>query len=124
MIIYGDDYDTKDGTGIRDYIHVVDLVIGHIKALEKINKDRGLFVYNLGTGLGVSVKEMIEATERVTGMPVPVVYGDRRAGDPSFLVANPAKAFNELGWKASYTKIEDIIATAWKWENGERKGRY
>ena len=124
ITVFGTDYETPDGTCVRDYIHVEDLADAHIKAFTYLLSGKGPVICNLGTGVGFSVKEMIEAAERVTGKKVPVIYGDRREGDPSHLVANPAKALAALGWKASYTNIEDIIATAWKWENGERKGRY
>jgi UDP-glucose 4-epimerase len=124
ITVFGTDYETPDGTCVRDYIHVEDLADAHIKAFAYLLSGKGPVICNLGTGIGYSVKEMIEATERVTGKSVPVVYGDRREGDPSHLVSNPAKALSELGWKATYTNIEDIIATAWKWENGARKGRY
>jgi len=124
ITVFGTDYDTPDGTCVRDYIHVEDLADAHIKAFTYLLAGKGPVICNLGTGIGYSVKEMIDAAERATGMKVPVKYGERRPGDPSFLVANAEKALNELGWKARYTNIEEIIATAWKWENGERKGRY
>lgn len=124
ITVFGTDYETPDGTCVRDYIHVEDLADAHIKAFAYLLAGKGPVICNLGTGIGYSVKEMIDAAERATGLKVPVKYGERRPGDPSFLVANAEKAFNELGWKARYTNIEEIIATAWKWENGERKGRY
>ncbi len=124
ITVFGTDYDTPDGTCMRDYIHVEDLADAHIKAFTYLLSGKGPVICNLGTGKGYSVKEMIDAAERATGKKVPVKYGDRRPGDPSYLVANAEKALTELGWKARYTNIEEIIATAWKWENGERNGRY
>ena len=123
VMIYGDDYDTKDGTGVRDYIHVVDLALGHIKALEKIEKDRGLFIYNLGTGLGVSVKEMIEAIRLVSGKDIPAVVGPRRAGDVAEVVADAGAAEKELGWMTKYT-LEDMAASAWNWQLKNPNGYY
>jgi len=124
ITVFGTDYDTPDGTCIRDYIHVEDLADAHIKAFTFLLSGKGPVICNLGTGTGYSVKEMIDATERVTGKKVPVVFGDRREGDPAVLVANATKAFDEIGWKAKYTNIEEIITTAWKWEGGERNGRF
>jgi UDP-glucose 4-epimerase len=124
ITVFGTDYDTPDGTCMRDYIHVEDLADAHIKAFTYLLSGKGPVICNLGTGKGYSVKEMIDAAERATGKKVPVKYGERRPGDPGYLVANAEKALTELGWKARYTNIEEIIATAWKWENGERNGRY
>ncbi|MBR1604608.1 MAG: UDP-glucose 4-epimerase GalE [Alphaproteobacteria bacterium] len=116
--VFGTDYDTKDGTCIRDYIHVEDLAEAHRLALEKLDDFSGCI--NLGTGIGTSVKEMIEAAEKVTGKKCPVEYGARRAGDPAKLFAANEMARQVLGWQPKYTKIEDIIATAWKWELNKR----
>lgn len=124
ITVFGTDYETHDGTCVRDYIHVNDLADAHIKAMNRLLRGKGSLICNLGTGNGYSVKEMIEAAERVTGKIVPLEYGERREGDPPYLVANAETALKELGWKASMTNIEEIIRTAWIWENGERKGRY
>ncbi len=123
VIIHGDDYDTKDGTGVRDYIHVVDLALGHIKALEKISRDNGLFVYNLGTGLGVSVKEMIEAIRLVSGKEIPAIVGPRRPGDVAEVVSDAGLAEKELGWITKYT-LADMAASAWNWQQKNPKGYY
>ncbi len=98
--VFGDDYDTPDGTGVRDYIHVVDLAKGHIKALDKTNETVGVSVYNLGTGCGYSVLDLVKAFERVNGVKVPYKIVDRRPGDIASCYADPTKAYEELGWKA------------------------
>jgi UDP-glucose 4-epimerase len=120
--IFGDDYDTHDGTCIRDYIHVTDLADAHILAVEKLRSGSDSTVYNLGNGNGFTVKEIIEAARRVTGHPIPAVVAERRAGDPAKLVASSEKAKRELGWKPKFTNVEDIIATAWKWNNNNPNG--
>jgi len=112
--VFGSDYDTSDGTCIRDYIHVEDLAEAHKLALEKLDEFSGCI--NLGTGIGTSVKEIINAAEKVTGLKCPVEYMERRAGDPAKLYASNDYALKILGWKPKYTKIEDIIRTAWGWE--------
>ncbi len=112
--IFGDDYDTKDGTCLRDYIHVNDLAKAHMLALEKLDEYQGFI--NLGTGVATSVKEIIKAAEEVSGKKCPTVIAARRAGDPAVLYADNRLAEKVLGWKAKYTKIEDIIRTAWNWE--------
>lgn len=112
--VFGSDYDTSDGTCIRDYIHVEDLAEAHKLALEKLDEFSGCI--NLGTGIGTSVKEIINAAEKVTGLKCPVEYVERRAGDPAKLYASNDYALKILGWKPKYTKIEDIIRTAWGWE--------
>ncbi len=112
--IFGTDYDTKDGTCIRDYIHVEDLAHAHHLALEKLDEYSGYL--NLGTGLGISVKEIIAAAEKVTQKPCPVVLAQRRAGDPAKLYADNKKATQILGWQPKYIDIEDILQTAWQWE--------
>ncbi|MEK5379734.1 UDP-glucose 4-epimerase GalE [Niallia sp. FSL W8-0635] len=119
--IFGDDYDTHDGTCIRDYIHVTDLANAHILALEKLEKDETSGIYNLGSGTGFTVKEVIEATRKVTGHPIPTVIAPRRAGDPARLVASSEKAKAELGWEPQYTSLEKMIGSAWRWfqENPE-----
>ena len=116
--IFGTDYDTPDGTCIRDYIHVEDLAEAHRLALEKAGEYNGCI--NLGTGIGNSVKEIITAAERVSGRSCPVMLADRRAGDPARLFANNTLAKEVLGWSPKYTKIEDIIRTAWEWEQHRR----
>ncbi len=122
ITIFGDDYDTYDGTCIRDYIHVMDLVDAHILALDKLRRQAGSFIYNLGNGQGFSVKEIIDAARRVTGHPIPAMIGQRRKGDPSKLIASSRKAQDELGWKTRYRKIDDIIASAWKWHSSHPQG--
>lgn len=122
ITVFGDDYDTPDGTCIRDYIHVMDLVEAHILALNRLRGGAASTVYNLGNGEGFSVKEMIEAARRVTGHPIPAVVSERRAGDPSKLVASSRKAQQELGWRPRYAKVEDIIASAWKWHKSHPDG--
>jgi UDP-glucose 4-epimerase len=113
--VFGSDYDTADGTCIRDYIHVTDLASAHILALEALlTGKKSAEVYNLGNGLGYSVKEVIETCERVTGVEANVVMTERRAGDPAMLVASSQKILSELGWKAE-RNLERIIADAWKW---------
>jgi UDP-glucose 4-epimerase len=118
--VFGSDYDTADGTCIRDYIHVTDLASAHILALEALlNEKKSAEVYNLGNGRGYSVKEVIETCEKVTGMEANVVMADRRAGDPARLVASSEKIFTELGWKAE-RNLEQIIADAWKWHQKQQ----
>lgn len=116
--VFGTDYDTPDGTCIRDYIHVEDLATAHRLAVEKLGTYSGCI--NLGTGLGISVKEIITAAEKVTGKPCPVEYTSRRDGDPAKLFADNAKAKEILGWKPQYTDIKDIIRTAWNWEQNKK----
>ena len=114
LSIFGDDYNTKDGTGIRDYIHVVDLAKGHLKALEKLNKEKqGLFIYNLGTGIGYSVLDMVKAFEKATGEKVPYKIAPRRPGDISTCYSNPEKAKKELNWETEKT-LEDMCKDSWK----------
>ena len=108
LSIFGDDYDTPDGTGVRDYIHVVDLARGHIKALDKAFEGPGIRYYNLGTGQGYSVLEMVKSFEKVNGVKVPYKIVGRRAGDIASCYADPTKAYEELGWKAEYG-LEDMM---------------
>jgi UDP-glucose-4-epimerase GalE len=124
ITIFGTDYDTPDGSCIRDYIHVADLAEAHRLALEYLEKGLPSFACNLGTGRGYSVKEVIQLAEEVTGLSIPVVYGERREGDPARLVAEPALAKEKLGWEASYKDLKDVIRTAWAWHNNARQGRY
>lgn len=115
LSIFGDDYDTPDGTGVRDYIHVVDLAKGHLKALDKIEQEgSGLYIYNLGTGTGYSVLDMVKTFERATGQKVPYQIAPRRAGDIATCYADPQKAKNELGWEATKT-LEDMCRDAWNY---------
>ena len=97
--VFGNDYDTHDGTGVRDYIHVVDLALGHVKAVEKVNGEKGLFIYNLGTGKGYSVLDVVKAFEKASGKKVPYQIMPRRAGDIATCYSDPSKALKELGWK-------------------------
>ncbi|AKS39185.1 UDP-glucose 4-epimerase [Anoxybacillus gonensis] len=120
--IFGDDYDTYDGTCIRDYIHVLDLVDAHMLAVEKLRKGSESVVYNLGNGNGFSVKEVVEAARRVTGHPIPAKIMPRRPGDPARLVASSEKAKRELGWKPIYTTIEEIVSSAWEWHKANPNG--
>ncbi len=114
--IFGRDYDTPDGTCVRDYIHVVDLCAAHLLALRKLVATGTSSQYNLGNGTGFSVQEVIKAAERVTGSKVNIVEGDRRAGDPAILVADATLARAELDWQPQYTDLEQIIVHAWQWE--------
>lgn len=113
LSVFGDDYETEDGTCIRDYIHIEDLVDAHILALESLFKGGNSGIYNLGTGTGYSIYEMVEAARRVTGHEIPLKVDKRRAGDPAVLVASSEKAQRELGWQPKYTEVEDIIRSAW-----------
>jgi len=124
VTVFGTDYPTPDGTCIRDYIHVNDLAAAHANALNYLRAGGQPTEVNLGTGRGFSVKEIISTVEAVTGQKVPVTYGDRRAGDPPELVANPAKAKAVLGWEAQYKDPRQHIESAWKWMNGPNGGRY
>ena len=115
--VFGNDYDTPDGTGVRDYIHVVDLALGHVKAIEKINAmDGGVKIYNLGTGIGYSVLEVIEAFRKATGKEIPYVIGPRRAGDIATCYAATDKAEKELGWKAQ-RGLDEMCEDAWRWQS-------
>lgn len=115
LSIFGNDYDTKDGTGVRDYIHVVDLARGHIKALEKLEKEnQGLYIYNLGTGKGYSVLDMVKAFEKATGQKVQYKITERRAGDIAICYSDPTKANQELNWTATKT-LEDMCRDSWKY---------
>jgi UDP-glucose 4-epimerase len=124
ITIYGDDYDTPDGTCIRDYIHVEDLALAHTAALRYLLQNNASLICNLGTGTGYSVREVIHAVEKVTKKKVPIEIGSRRSGDPDKLVADPSHAEKILGWKAGYQHIDDIVHTAWKWKTGNKKGKY
>ncbi len=116
LSVFGNDYDTKDGTGVRDYIHVVDLAIGHVKAIEKLNKEsEGLYIYNLGTGIGYSVLDMINAFQKANNIKVPYKITERRSGDIATCFANPKKAEEELGFKATKT-LEDMCRDTWNFQ--------
>ena len=116
LSVFGDDYDTKDGTGVRDYIHVVDLAKGHVKALEKLNKDgKGMHIYNLGTGTGYSVLDMVKAFEKANNITIPYKIAPRRPGDIAQCYADPKKAKEELGFIATKT-LEDMCKDAWNFE--------
>ena len=119
--VFGNDYDTPDGTGVRDYIHVVDLAKGHVKAIEKLVEDIGLEVYNLGTGNGYSVLDIIRAFSKACGHEVPYVIAPRRPGDIDVCFADPAKAFNELHWKAEYD-LDRMCADTWRWQSENPDG--
>lgn len=120
--IFGDDYDTPDGTCIRDYIHIEDLIDAHILAMEKLQDSCDSNYYNLGSGEGYSVKEMIEAARKITKHPIPAKVTPRRAGDPARLIASSLKAEKELGWKKKYTDVSDIIASAWNFHVKHKDG--
>lgn len=122
--VFGTDYDTPDGTCIRDYIHVEDLAEAHALALDHLAAGGASVRCNLGTGVGVSVKEIISAVEAITGKTVPVKYGPRRAGDPASLVADPALAKELFGWVACRKDIREMVGPAWSWSSGPRGGRY
>ncbi len=113
--VFGDDYDTRDGTCVRDYIHVNDLASAHLLALEYLDGNEGAFTFNLGNGEGFSVREVIAAAERVTGRPVPHAIAPRRAGDPATLVASSLQARQRLGWKPRMASLDEILASAWQW---------
>jgi len=116
--IYGDDYDTPDGTCIRDYIHVSDLAEAHLLALAALEADeaaKARLIFNLGNGQGFSVREVIDSARRVSGHPITAEVHPRRSGDPAVLVASSEKAIRELAWKPKYTQLDDIVRTAWIW---------
>ncbi len=119
--VWGNDYDTHDGTGVRDYIHVVDLALGHVKAVEKVKKETGLFIYNLGTGKGYSVLDVVKAFEKASGVEIPYVIGPRREGDIATCYSDPSKAFKELGWKAE-RDIEEMCEDSWRWQSQNPNG--
>ena len=120
--IFGNDYDTKDGTCVRDYIHVTDLAQAHILALKYLAEGNDSDVFNLGNGIGFTVNEIIESARKVTGLDIPAKYEARRAGDPSKLIASSEKAKTVLGWKPEYPDVEKIIETAWKWHKSHPNG--
>lgn len=119
--VFGNDYDTPDGTGVRDYIHVVDLARGHVKALEKFKEDKGVRIYNLGTGHGYSVLQVVKAFSKACGKDLPYEIKPRRAGDIATCYCDPAKAKKELGWEAEYG-IEEMCADSWRWQSQNPNG--
>ncbi len=121
LSVFGDDYPTPDGTGVRDYIHVVDLAIGHLKALDKLMENSGLVTYNLGTGTGYSVLEMVKAFEQANGIKIPTRMAPRRDGDIATCYADPALAKQELNWTASHS-LEDMVRHAWNWQSKNPNG--
>lgn len=121
LSVFGGDYDTKDGTGVRDYIHVVDLADGHLKALNKIQDNVGVVIYNLGTGTGYSVLDMVKAFSKASGVDVKYKIVDRRPGDIASCYADPSKAKNELGFEATHT-LEDMCRDLWKWQTQNPNG--
>ena len=122
--VFGNDYPTPDGTCIRDYIHVEDLAEAHGLALGHLLSGKESLRCNLGTGQGISVKEIISAAEQVTGKEVPVRFAPRREGDPPELVADPSLAKSALGWQAKHRDVLEIVGSAWAWMNGPNHGRY
>lgn len=121
LSVFGNDYDTHDGTGVRDYIHVVDLAQGHVKALEKLDTNCGLVIYNLGTGNGYSVLDMVKAFSEASGHNIPYKIVDRRPGDVAKCYADPTKANEELGWNAKYG-IKEMCEDAWRWQSNNPNG--
>ena len=119
--VFGDDYDTPDGTGVRDYIHVVDLALGHVKAVEKLADNEGVSIYNLGTGNGYSVLQVVHAFEKACGHAINYAIKPRRPGDIAMCYCDPAKAKKELGWEAQYG-IEDMCADSWRWQSQNPNG--
>lgn len=119
--VFGDDYPTRDGTGVRDYIHVVDLALGHLKALEKLAQDSGLHTYNLGTGTGYSVLEAVAAFARISRREIPYRIVERRPGDVAEAYADPAKARTELDWRAE-RDIEQMLVDFWRWQSSNPDG--
>jgi UDP-glucose 4-epimerase len=119
--VFGDDYDTPDGTGVRDYIHVVDLAVGHVKALKKVEEDAGLCVYTLGTGIGYSVLDIVHNFEVANDIKIPYVIKDRRPGDIAICYCDPSKAERELGWKAQFG-IREMCADSWRWQKNNPNG--
>lgn len=121
LSVYGDDYDTPDGTGVRDYIHVVDLALGHVKALARVLSRSGLDVYNLGTGTGYSVLDVVKAFEKASGVTINYKIVERRPGDLATCYSDPTKAFEELGWKAE-RDLERMCADSWRWQSTNPTG--
>ncbi|VIG05549.1 UDP-glucose 4-epimerase [Clostridioides difficile] len=121
LSVYGNDYPTHDGTGVRDYIHVLDLATGHVKALQKLEENPGLVVYNLGTGKGYSVLDLVKAFSKASGKEIPYKIVGRRAGDVAMCYADSSKAEKELGWKAKY-ELEEMCEDSWRWQSMNPNG--
>ncbi|HBF6041763.1 TPA: UDP-glucose 4-epimerase GalE [Clostridioides difficile] len=121
LSVYGNDYPTHDGTGVRDYIHVLDLAAGHVKALQKLEENLGLVVYNLGTGKGYSVLDLVKAFSKASGKEIPYKIVGRRAGDVAMCYADSSKAEKELGWKAKY-ELEEMCEDSWRWQSMNPNG--
>jgi len=122
IMIFGDDYDTKDGSCVRDYVHVSDLASAHLLALQRLQGGGDSKIYNLGNGKGFSVKEVIDVARKVTGINIKAEIAPRRAGDPATLIASSQKAMKELGWKPKYNSLNTIIETAWEWHKNHLDG--
>ncbi|MNN08518.1 UDP-glucose 4-epimerase [compost metagenome] len=121
-MIFGEDFNTPDGSCIRDYIHVSDLAEAHALALDRLFKGGDSRIFNLGNGTGFSVKEVIEVVRKVTNHPIPAEVTGRRAGDPAILIASSDKAVKELGWTPKFNTLETIVETAWKWHSNNPNG--
>jgi UDP-glucose 4-epimerase len=121
LSVFGDDYDTHDGTGVRDYIHVVDLAKGHLQALKKVLEVTEINTYNLGTGIGYSVLDVVKNFEKANGITIPYIISDRRAGDIATCYSDATKAFKELGWKAE-KNLEDMCKDSWRWQSNNPNG--
>ena len=115
LTIFGTDYDTPDGTCIRDYVHVCDLVEAHVLGLKWLQEGRGSRIFNLGTGDGFSVREVVEHAQQVTKLPVPIIEGTRRPGDCTKLLSGSSRAVSELGWSATRSNMKQMITDAWRW---------
>jgi len=118
--LFGTDYKTNDGTCVRDYIHVLDLVQAHLLTLEKLQKDKGMFVYNIGTGIGHSNREVVEMVKKVSGANLQVEEVQRRSGDADTLIADSSKIREELGFNPQHSDLETIVKTAWAWHNNNK----
>jgi UDP-glucose 4-epimerase len=121
LTVFGEDWPTPDGTCIRDYVHVEDLIAAHVLVAERLQPGQE-FVFNVGTGRGASVREVLDSCRRVTGHPIPAVIGERRAGDPPRLVGSPEKIRRELGWSAKHLTLDSMVASAWAWKKAHPKG--
>ena len=121
LSVFGNDYDTPDGTCVRDYIHVVDLALGHVKAVQKVEGEKGVFIYNLGTGKGYSVLDVVNAFKKASGIDIKYEIVARRAGDLAVCYSDPSKAYKELGWKAE-RDIEEMCEDSWRWQKQNPNG--
>lgn len=121
LSVFGNDYDTPDGTCVRDYIHVVDLALGHVKAVQKVEGEKGIFIYNLGTGKGYSVLDVVNAFKKASGVDIKYEIVGRRAGDLATCYSDPSKAYKELGWKAE-RDIEEMCEDSWRWQKQNPNG--